>query len=376
MKKILFVTGTRADFGKLKPLIKKVDKSEFFEARVFVTGMHMLKKYGYTYNEVLKENLSNVFLYFNQSAYTSRMMDIVLAETIKGLSLYVNENDIDMIVVHGDRVETLAGAIVGATNGILVAHVEGGERTGTIDDLIRHSVSKLSHVHFVSCEENKKRLIQLGEKDESIHVIGSPDIDIMMGDSLPSIQAVRERYDITFKEYSIVIYHPVTTEFSKIKEHVAELVKFIQSRKDKFVVILPNNDIGSDFILEEYKKLEINSNVKLFPSLRFEYFLTLLKNAKCIIGNSSCGIHEAPIFGVPTINLGTRQKNRYSCDSIFNVSESFIQIQKIFDSLPDHFSPNYKYGKGNSAELFLEVLKSKSLWETNLQKEFVDLLSS
>ena len=176
-KKIVFLTGTRADFGKLKPLINKIEGSENFENYVFVTGMHTLSKYGSTYDEVRKQKYKEMYIFMNQTHTTA--MDIILANTIIGFSNFINEIKPDMIVVHGDRVEALAGAIVGSLNNILVAHIEGGEISGTIDELIRHSITKLSHIHFVANKEAKKRLIQMGEIDSNIYVIGSPDIDIM-----------------------------------------------------------------------------------------------------------------------------------------------------------------------------------------------------
>ncbi|MDF5252590.1 UDP-N-acetylglucosamine 2-epimerase, partial [Vibrio parahaemolyticus] len=147
MKKMLFLTGTRADFGKLKSLISKVEENPALEAHIFITGMHMMAKYGMTANEVDKAGFKSTYRYINQNGFDS--MDVVLSKTIQGLSDYVKELGPDMIVIHGDRVEAMAGDIVGALNNILVAHVEGGEVSGTIDELIRHSVSKMSHLHFV-----------------------------------------------------------------------------------------------------------------------------------------------------------------------------------------------------------------------------------
>nr|WP_206513225.1 UDP-N-acetylglucosamine 2-epimerase [Vibrio alfacsensis] len=151
-------------------------------------------------------------------------MDIVLSKTIQGLSDYVQDLKPDMIVVHGDRVEALAGAIVGSLNNILVAHIEGGEVSGTIDELIRHSVSKMSHLHFVSNDFARKRLIQLGECESSIFVIGSPDLDIMKSKELPSLLDVKDRYDIDFDKYSILMYHPVTTALNELGENIHEVV--------------------------------------------------------------------------------------------------------------------------------------------------------
>jgi len=165
-KKIVFLTGTRADFGKIKSLIQILQDTEGFEPHIFITGMHLDKKYGYTYLEIEKSGFENLFSFSN--ATSEHSMDLTLAKTIQGFSNYTKTIHPDMIIVHGDRVEALAGAIVGSLNNILVAHIEGGEVSGTIDELIRHSVSKLSHLHFVSNELAKKRLIQMGELPDSI----------------------------------------------------------------------------------------------------------------------------------------------------------------------------------------------------------------
>ncbi|RKJ17522.1 UDP-N-acetylglucosamine 2-epimerase (hydrolyzing), partial [Butyricicoccus sp. 1XD8-22] len=188
MKKIVFLTGTRADYGKIKSLINKVWEDSSFELYLFVTGMHMLSRYGSTWREIEKDGFKNVYHFINQSQNTP--MDIALSDTISGLSNYIAEINPDLIVVHGDRLEALAGAIVGAFNNIRVVHIEGGEVSGTIDESIRHAITKFAHIHMVSNDESKKRIIQMGEAEKNIFVIGSPDIDIMYSNKLPSIEKV------------------------------------------------------------------------------------------------------------------------------------------------------------------------------------------
>lgn len=375
-KNILFLSGTRADFGKLKSLIQSVDKHEDFDYKIFVTGMHLLSKYGSTYKEIEKSGFHNTHEFINQ--YLGESMDMILSNTIQGLSRYISEEKPDMIVVHGDRVEALAGAIVGSLNNILVAHIEGGERSGTIDELIRHSVSKLSHIHFVANEEAKKRLLQLGESNESIVVFGSPDIDVMKSDTLPSLQSVKEYYNIPFSDYHIVMFHPVTTEVDKVEVYANNLVDALLSfKKENFIVIYPNNDDGTNEILRVYQRLENQKNIKLFPSIRFESFLVLIEEARSIIGNSSAGIREAPIYGVPTLNIGTRQNLRYLSPSIFNstheTKDIVLNIEQIL-MLEERYEPSEYFGKGNSAELFIEMLSSDALWSISSQKIFHDRL--
>lgn len=372
MKRILFVTGTRADFGKLKSLIKILDNDPDFEVSIFVTGMHMQSLYGATYREVERCGCKNIFKFLNLTSEST--MDLTLSKTIDGLSTYLKENPVDLIVVHGDRVEALAGAITGSLNNILVAHIEGGELSGTIDELIRHSVSKLSHTHFVANEKAKGRLIQMGEMESSVYVIGSPDMDIMFSDELPAIGEVKRYYEIPFDNYAIVMYHPVTTEYEFTGRHAQQLVDALLDDSYNYVVIYPNNDLGSHLILDAFGRIKGNSRFRLIPSMRFEYFLSLLKEADFIIGNSSAGIREAPAYQIPCINLGSRQKNRASSPFIHNCKEDAKSILTEISRIePSKSKPEYTFGKGNSAQLFLELLKSDSYWNTSKQKQFKDL---
>ncbi len=371
IRKIVFLTGTRADFGKLKSLIHKLQDDNNFEVHVFVTGMHMLSKYGYTCLEVEAAGFRNIYKYINQNAGDS--MDHVLAKTILGFSDYVKEIVPDLLIVHGDRVEALAGASVGALNNILVGHIEGGEVSGTVDELIRHAVSKLSHIHFVANDMAKVRLTQLGEREETIHVIGSPDIDVMNSDTLPTIDEVRRRYSFDFGDYSILMFHPVTSELDNLRRYIGVVVNQVIASKLNYIVIYPNNDHGTDIILEEYSRLQGLPRVKIYPSMRFEYFLTLLKHASFIIGNSSAGIREAPHFGVPAINLGSRQSNRVKCDSILDVGIEPEAIERAMIRSREMPRCSSKlFGIGNSAEWFFEIVKNPFFWNHETQKYFVD----
>ncbi len=372
MKKILFLTGTRADFGKLKSLIRKCESTVGIEAHIFVTGMHMLEKYGMTSKEVDKSNFNSIYKFINQNSHDS--MDNILAKTIHGLSDYVKELRPDMIVVHGDRVEALAGAIVGALNNILVSHIEGGEVSGTIDELIRHSVSKMSHLHFVCNETAKKRLIQIGETESSIFVIGSPDLDIMTSNSLPCLKEVQERYDIPFERYSVFMYHPVTTCVDLLPENIKATVDAMLESNDNFVVIYPNNDHGTEIIIKELERLKNNNRFRVFPSIRFEHFLTLIKNAQYMLGNSSAGVREAPFYGLPSINLGSRQNGRSSAESILHCNEVKSEIIAMIEiANSSKFKPSQEFGDGNSDNLFAEALINNNLWSTPKQKVFNDI---
>lgn len=370
-KKIMFLTGTRADFGKIKSLIQASSEIREVEYNIFITGMHLLKKYGNTHKEV-QDVFCNTYEFINQ--YVDESMDMVLSNTIAGLSRYIHENKPDMIVIHGDRVEALAGAIVGSINNILVAHVEGGERSGTIDELIRHAVTKMSHIHLVSNEEAKQRIIQMGENSNSVFIIGSPDMDVMNSNNLPSIKEVRERYEIKFDAFHIVLFHPVTTEINQLEQYAKNLVDALIESKHNYVIIYPNNDMGSSIILKEYERLKFLSNFKLFPSIRFEYFLTLMKFSKSVIGNSSAGIREAPFYGIPSINIGTRQNMRSIERSIVDIGYEKEEIKRAIQNVETlKVKKSNKFGVGNSADEFKKILQDNRIWNISKQKVFIDI---
>ena len=372
-KRLLFLTGTRADFGKLKPLMRAVDDDESFECHILATGMHMVGLYGLTVDEIYQAGFkASIFTY--QNHVEGDPMEVALANTIQILSRHLSRWKPDLMIVHGDRVEALAGAISGAFSNVRVAHIEGGEVSGTIDEHIRHAVSKLSHVHFVCNGRAAQRLEQIGEASDSIFTIGSPDIDIMLSKELPTLDQVRERYEIKFPEYGIVLFHPVFTELEMLRRHAETLVDVILRGRRQFVVIYPNNDQGSQLILEAYQRLKDNSDFRIFSSMRFEYFISLLKGARMVLGNSSLGVREAPVFGVPSVNVGTRQRNRFCHESIVNVGND---RQEMLLAVNDCWNrPRYKpcrfFGDGRSAQRFMDAVRNPLFWEISRQKLFVD----
>ena len=370
-KTIVFLSGTRADFGKLKSLIKISSEAKEFNVHIFATGMHLQEEYGYTVNEIVKSGFQNIHTFSNHTEEST--MDLTLAKTIEGLSSFVKDVQADLLIVHGDRVETLAGAIVGSLNNILVGHIEGGEVSGTIDELIRHSISKLSHIHFVANDEAKNRLLQMGELENQIYIIGSPDVDIMFSENLPTIYETLEYYDIPYENYNILMYHPVTTERNN-KEYATSLVKAVLEDEGNYIVIKPNNDMGSKEVNQALSELENNSRFTIFPSLRFEYFLVLLKHCNFIIGNSSAGVREAPYYGVNSIDIGKRQLNRAKSESIIHTSHNKKDIAAAIQIVKEkeRSDQNLSFGIGQSDKLFIDLLKSKSLWAIPCQKQFKD----
>lgn len=373
MKKVAFLTGTRADYGKLKPLIRPLLKDPNFEIHILVTGMHLLEKYGATVNHVMEDRLGIVHLLPNQ--HPNQTMESALSRTIEQISEVCTGNDFDLIVVHGDRIEALAGAIVGVLRNLPVAHIEGGEVSGTVDGLIRHAVSKLSHLHFVSNEKAQKRLLQLGENLNSIYVIGSPDIDVMLFNELPNLNEVKNRYKIHFDDYGILIFHPVTNEIERLVESVVAVSEAIQDSRKNFVVIKPNNDLGTEIVQAALVKLSDPTRFIHLPSMRFEFFLQLLKSADFIVGNSSAGVREAAYFGVPAINIGSRQRNRHTNELILNVDYKKSEIlTAIESSFKLERIPSQAFGDGKSGEKFARILAQSEFWPVVTDKQFVDVI--
>ena len=366
-KKIVFVTGTRADYGKIKSILELCIKK--FNVKIYSTGMHLLPRFGNTYKEIEK-SFSNKIIVKRNNQIKNSSLDIILAKTIYQFSQFIKKFNPDMILVHGDRAEAFAAAIVSSLNNILLTHIEGGERSGNIDEHIRHSISKLSHIHFVSNKNAKNRLIKLGEIKNKIYITGNPDIDILRKKNLPNLNQVKKRYEIKFNKYIILLFHPDSTNKKEIKDNFNTIIDSLVLSKKKIIVIFPNNDYGSEVIINIIEnKLNKQKQFKTIKSMRFEYYLTLLKNSQMIVGNSSSGIHEAPFYGISTLNIGNRQKNRAKLKSIINLDYNKIDIIKKINKYYGYkFKKNTTFGKGNSARKIYMKLTSKDIWKTKIQK--------
>jgi UDP-N-acetylglucosamine 2-epimerase (hydrolysing) len=369
-KNLTFVTGTRADFGKLEPLITAA-RDYGHNISIFITGMHLIDRYGLTKIEVKRTHGVSFHEFNNQ--LDDDTQDIILSKTICGFSDFIDATEPDLVIVHGDRVEAMACAIVCATRYVRCGHIEGGEVSGTIDEALRHCNTKLSHYHFVSSENAAIRVRRLGEGHQSIHVIGSPELDYHRNPSGLTIEEVKLKYDIDFDEYGICIFHPVTSEQSRTKQQAKLLFNSLIESGKHFVVLLPNNDPGSQEIFCEIKQLPID-RFRVIPSMRFSYFSELLRNASCIVGNSSTGVREAPFLGIPSLNFGSRQHGRCHEPSIVHTDECDGEaILKFLSSKWGKRMPkSTEFGEGNAAKKFVEALARQSFWEQNLQKEFCE----
>ena len=369
-RSILFVTGTRADFGKLEPLAASA-RDRGFDVRFFVTGMHMLDRYGLTKIEIHRMPGVSVHEFLNQRPGDPQ--DMVIAKTIMGFSDYVAEHRPDLVVIHGDRVEALATALVAATNYIRSAHIEGGEVSGTIDEILRHCNTKLSTSHFVSSKAAARRVMAMGEPESRIHVIGSPELDFHRRASGVTLDDVRARYGIDFASYGIAVLHPVTSEADTMEAQAVAAFGTLVSSGKSFVVIAPNNDPGSEAIFSALSDLP-DDRFRVIPSMRFAHFSELMKHASVIVGNSSVGVREAPFLGVPSLDIGTRQANRTRLPSVrsANATDSAAILGFLAEEWGKTYPRSTAFGEGCAAQRFAEVLECDSFWATELQKKFSD----
>jgi len=367
-RRLLFITGTRADYGKLEPLALAAQQAGF-AISFFITGMHMMRRYGETRLEVKRFPNAECFEFVNQREGDAQ--DFILSKTILGFSDFVHEHRPDLVVIHGDRVEALAASIVCAMHYIPSAHVEGGEVSGTIDESIRHCNTKLCSTHFVSSEAARQRVLALGEAPDSVYNIGSPELDTHARPSGVAIEAVKARYAIPFAEYGIAVFHPVTSEADTIGAQAASLFGRLQASGKCFVVIAPNNDPGTEDIFAVIERLP-KDRFRLIPSMRFNYFSELMKHAAVMVGNSSAGVREAPFLGLPSLDVGTRQTNRAQSPSIQACSA--FDVGHIDRFLAERWGLRLpmddSFGAGDAAARFVDILQSPTYWSRPAQKVF------
>lgn len=367
-KKLLFVTGTRADFGKLEPLAYAAQQAGF-EISFFITGMHMMRRYGETRLEVKRFVGAEFFEFVNQREGDA--LDFILSKTILGFSDFVHEHRPDLVIIHGDRVEALAASIVCAMRYIRSAHIEGGEVSGTIDESIRHCNTKLCATHFVSSEDARQRVLALGEAPDRVYNIGSPELDTHARPSGVTIEEVKARYAIPFDDYGIVIFHPVTSEVDTIGAQARSLFGALEVSGKNFVVIAPNNDPGTEQIFAVLEKLP-SERFRLIPSMRFNYFSELMKNASLMLGNSSAGVRESPFLGLPSLDVGSRQNNRAQASTVTSLSAfDTDDIRQWIDGKWMHRElASDGFGHGTASSLFIEILERREFWQSNMQKSF------
>tara|TARA_R110000744_G_scaffold18499_8_gene49658 strand:- start:8410 stop:9579 length:1170 start_codon:yes stop_codon:yes gene_type:complete len=376
MRKICVVTGYRSDYTKLKSAVEAIQAHPNLNLQIVVFGAHLLSDYGNSINNIERDGYDISYkcstnIEGDSPLTMSRSIGLAIIE----LSSAFEQLTPDIVLMVGDRYEILAAAIAASIGNIPVAHIQGGEVSGTIDETIRHTVTKLSHVHFPSTELSGKRILLMGENPDHVFNVGCPAIDYIK--KLPHVARPElkklsglSRLRIDFKKpYFILIQHPVTTEFSQAAEQMEITLNALQEAGIQTLLIYPNPDAGSSSMLRAIRKHKRKFGKQTvirnsYKNLSFESYLNLLKFSSCLVGNSSSGIREAHQFDVPVINIGTRQSNRERTSNIVDVDYDKNIIKDALHralKLERNFDKSGIYGDGNAGKRIANILSQINL---------------
>lgn len=385
IKKICVVTGTRAEYGLLKPLIETINNKKEYELKLVVTGMHLSPEFGLTYKSIENDGYNidekiEILMSSDTSVGTTKSMALAMIS----FSEYFNRTKPDLLIVLGDRYEIFSVSIAATLAHIPIAHLHGGETTeGAYDEVFRHSITKMSYLHFASTKEYANRIIQLGEEPQRVFDVGAIGVENIVKMKLMSLSELEE--SIGFKldvPFGLVTFHPVTLESGTSREQVTELLNSLDKFKNmKFIITKANSDNDGRIInklLDDYYEKN-KERVILFTSMGQLRYLSAMKYCSMVIGNSSSGIIEAPTFRIPTINIGDRQKGRIQAVSVINCrpieKEITESINKVLDGKYFEVLKNMKnpYGDGETVEKIMEIIDTVLDKKVDLKKKFYDL---
>lgn len=382
--KICVVTGTRAEYGLLRPLMQAIQEESGWQLQILATGAHLSPEFGLTFQEIEKDGFSidkKVEMLLSADTASSIIKSMGLA--MIGFSDALQELKPDLLVILGDRYEMLALASSALIFTIPIVHLHGGEITeGAYDDAIRHSITKMSHLHFTSTEEYRDRIIQLGENPDFVHNVGAIGLDSIKKLPLLNKEDLEEQLGFKFAKYNYqVTFHPSTLDRESPEKQFQILLDAIDKQKDSFFIFTKANaDTGGRIInkmIDDYVSRN-PTRAKAFTSLGNLRFLSLVKYCTAVVGNSSSGILEVPSLKVATINIGDRQKGRIQAESIINTSVSKSEILKAFDKVKTADFNNLvkeienPYGSGDTTEKIMDVLHKIDL-DKFKTKQFRDL---
>lgn len=383
MKNICVITGSRADYGLLNPLIGKIKESTALNLQIIATGSHLSPQYGMTVNEILRDNFyidRRVEMLLNSDTETGSAKSIGLG--IIGMADAFDDLKPDMVIVLGDRFEIFATATAAMIKRIPIAHLHGGEITlGSVDEFMRHAITKMSHLHFVACDQYKQRVIQLGEEPSRVFNVGALGIDNAVSMNLLSKAELEKDLGFKFQHRNLMItYHPDLMGVRNDQSSIDNLLVALSHYPDVGMIFtMPNSDAGRNYIADSIERYcSKNNNTRLFESLGHKNYLSCLQYVDGVVGNSSSGIIEAPFFKIGTINIGDRQNGRAAAKSIIHADTN---VSSILESINILFSKNFQkdlksvdslFGYGGASEKIVQVLDEFAEYEI-VDKKFHDL---
>ena len=373
MRKVFLVTERRADYSRFKPILKLIEKDPNLDYILAVTGIHLKKEHGYTIDEILSDGFKifSTFEMFEEDEDSGASMSRSLGRALQKITYELEKSKPDLILSGFDIAANFAVAIAGAHMNIPVVHIQGGEVSGTIDESIRHAISKFSHYHFASNEDACQRLIKMGENPKHVFNVGCPSIDaIKEVEKIPK-KEIMEKYNLN-EPYALVLQHPVTSEIEDSEFQIRETLKAVLESKIDALIICPNNDAGYSSIIKEINEIQIQH----VTTLSLKDYVNLLVHSEILIGNSSSGIHETATFKIPTINVGSRQNNRLKSENVINVGYDKKEIKEAINMCltSQSFLEKCKtcvnpYGNGDSAPKIVNLIKEIDISNKIIQKE-------
>ncbi len=375
-RKITVTTGTRAEYGILRPILFEIIKSKKLDLFLIVTGSHLSKKYGLTINEIKKDKIK-IYKKFQMISDNDSVFDstLNLGKGIIQFGKIFNKIKPDINLVLGDRDEMLASSLAAYHMNIPNAHIHGGDKSGGLDEYTRHAITKISNIHFPATLKSKVRIKKMGENPKNIFQVGSPAIDEIINNKIPNKKELEQKYNLTFNgEEIILIYHPVTTEINESKKQILEIMKVIVKLNLPTIAIAPNSDPGNKQIFSTLLKYSKRyPQISLFENLPRSDYLGMLKNCSMLIGNSSSGMIESNYYHIPVVNIGIRQQNRERGSNVIdvpNVKYNLI-LKAIKQGIKKKNFKNFKkiYGSGKSSKNIINCLETINLDSKLIKKE-------
>lgn len=366
--KIIYITGTRAEYGVMRKLLQMMKMSSKFEVSLIVTAMHLIKEHGYTVEEIKKDNIKiDAEIELDLEENSNAAMSRAIGEGIQKMTNVFLETKPDLVLIAGDRGEILAAAIAAAHLNIPIAHISGGDETtgATIDERIRHALTIFSDIHFPANEESAKNIIKIGENKDLIFAVGNPGVPIKFNLEKKEKEKIADKYQINLdKKLFMVIQHPVTTQVEEAGNQMKITLEAIKKLGEHTIVIYPNSDSGSKDMIKIIEEYENESNIDIYKNIEHEDFHKLLSISTVLIGNSSCALIEAQTFHLPAINIGDRQKGRARGG---NVIDSPHNSEKIIEAV----------NKASKKEFKEKLSKEKNIYaKEDAEQKIIDILLS
>ncbi len=376
-KKIAYVSGTRADFGLMTSVLKAISKNSHLDLRIYATGIHLMPEFGYTFDIVKKEfpNVKKINATFKTDDQAG-MADFT-GDFLKKVTEVLGKDKPDLVLTLGDRPEMLCTAVACLYLGIPTAHVHGGEKTSTVDEVARHAITKLSHLHFPATKESAQRIRGMGEEDQRVYVVGAPALDMILNKKLPNRKELFKKLNIDPNQKIILLtQHPVSEEIKEASQQMRESIEAVKSFKLPVVVIYPHADAGGREIIKVIEKEKNNSLFIIFPSLEYKHFLALEREAAVWVGNSSGAMIESSSFGTPVVNVGSRQSGRQRGDNVLDVGHNRYEIRAAIEkSLNDKsYIAKLKkiknpWGDGKTGLRIVQILEKMDIGSKLLNKQ-------